>query len=137
MATHYLACDLGAESGRVMLATLDGGRISLEELHRFPNGPVKRDGALHWNIEALFAELKTGLKKAAERRLPIASRRQTDDGEKRSGAGWVMPGYRRTAALVEGRRYFFTALHPVRRGRRSSEQEQPDSPPPTTCWRCP
>ena len=73
MATHYLACDLGAESGRVMLATLTGGRVSLEELHRFPNGPVKRDGALHWNIEALFAELKTGLKKAAARQLPIAS----------------------------------------------------------------
>jgi rhamnulokinase len=73
MANHYLACDLGAESGRVMLATLDGGKIALAELHRFPNGPVKRDGALHWNIEGLFAELKTGLKKAAARRLPIAS----------------------------------------------------------------
>jgi len=73
MATHYLACDLGAESGRVMLATLDGGGISLEELHRFPNGPVKHGGSLHWNIEGLFAELKTGLKKAAERKLPIAS----------------------------------------------------------------
>lgn len=73
MATHYLACDLGAESGRVMLATLAGGKVSLEELHRFPNGPVKRDGALHWNLEALFAELKTGLKKAAARKLPIAS----------------------------------------------------------------
>jgi len=55
MATHYLACDLGAESGRVMLGTLDAGRISLEELHRFPNDPIKADGALHWNIEALFA----------------------------------------------------------------------------------
>lgn len=73
MATYYLACDLGAESGRVMLATLDGGRISLEELHRFPNGPVKREGALHWNIEGLFAELRTGLKQAAARQLPIAS----------------------------------------------------------------
>ncbi|TAK98683.1 MAG: rhamnulokinase [Verrucomicrobia bacterium] len=73
MATHYLACDLGAESGRVMLATLDGKKISLEELHRFPNGPVKKDGALHWNIEGLFAELKTGLKKATARKLSIAS----------------------------------------------------------------
>src|SRR5258706_14193515 len=73
MATHYLACDLGAEIGRVMLATLDGGKISLEELHRFPNGPVKKDGALLWNIEGLFAEMKTGLKQAAARKLPIAS----------------------------------------------------------------
>lgn len=73
MTTHYLACDLGAESGRVMLATLDAGRISLEELHRFPNTPVKREGTLHWDIENLFAELKVGLRKATATQLPIAS----------------------------------------------------------------
>ena len=73
MSTHYLACDLGADSGRVMLGTLAGGKICLEELHRFPNGPVKISGALHWNIDALFAELKTGLKKAAAKNLSIAS----------------------------------------------------------------
>jgi len=73
MATHYLACDLGAESGRLMLGTLEGGKIALEELHRFPNGPTKVEGALHWNIEGLFAELRAGLKKAAGRKLPIAS----------------------------------------------------------------
>ena len=56
-----------------MLATLAGGKIALEELHRFPNVPVKQDSALHWNIEGLFAELKTGLRKAAARQLPIAS----------------------------------------------------------------
>ncbi|HTY89116.1 MAG TPA: rhamnulokinase family protein [Candidatus Acidoferrum sp.] len=72
MPTHYLACDLGADSGRLMLGTLDRRKIVLEELHRFPNGPVKTDGALHWNLDGLFAELKTGLKKAAARRLPIA-----------------------------------------------------------------
>ena len=73
MATHYLACDLGADSGRLMLGTLDNGKIAVEELHRFPNGPVKTSGALHWNIDGLFAELKNGLKKAAARQLPIAS----------------------------------------------------------------
>ncbi len=72
MATHYLACDLGADSGRLMLGTLDRGKITVEELHRFPNGPVKTSGALHWNIDGLFAELKNGLKKAAARQLPIA-----------------------------------------------------------------
>jgi rhamnulokinase len=72
MTTHYLACDLGADSGRLMLGTLDHGKIVLEELHRFPNGPVKTAGALHWNIDGLFNELKAGLKKAAARRLPIA-----------------------------------------------------------------
>jgi len=72
MPTYYLACDLGADSGRLMLGTLDNGKIVLEELHRFPNGPVKTSGALHWNIDGLFEELKTGLKKAAARKLPIA-----------------------------------------------------------------
>jgi rhamnulokinase len=73
MPTHYLACELGADSGRLMLGTLAGGKISLEELHRFPNGPVKTGGALHWNIDALFNELKNGLKKAAAKNLPLAS----------------------------------------------------------------
>ncbi len=73
MATHYLACDLGAESGRLMLGTLNRGKISLEQLHRFPNGPVKRGRALHWNMDVLFAELRAGLKKAAKLKLPIAS----------------------------------------------------------------
>lgn len=73
MPTHYLACDLGADSGRLMLGSLDNGKIALEELHRFPNGPVKTSGALHWNLDGLFNELKAGLKKAAARGLPIAS----------------------------------------------------------------
>jgi rhamnulokinase len=73
MATHYLACDLGADSGRVILGTLDNGKIAVEELHRFPNGPVRTGGALHWNIDRLFTELKTGLKKAAAKNLPISS----------------------------------------------------------------
>jgi rhamnulokinase len=73
MPTYYLACDLGADSGRLMLGTLDAGKISLEEIHRFPNGPVKTSGALHWNLEGLFAGLRAGLKKAAAKNLPLAS----------------------------------------------------------------
>src|SRR5271167_4503010 len=73
MPTHYLACDLGADSGRLMLGTLADGKISLEELHRFPNGPVKTSGALHWNFAGLLEQLKAGLVKAAARQLPISS----------------------------------------------------------------
>jgi len=73
MTTHYLACDLGAESGRLMLGSLEDGRLALEELHRFPNGPVKSGASLHWDIPRLFADLKTALKAAARRNLPIAS----------------------------------------------------------------
>ena len=70
---HYLACDLGAESGRLMLGSLKDGRLSLEELHRFPNVPIEDTVGRHWNVEALFAELQTGLALAGQRGLPIAS----------------------------------------------------------------
>lgn len=72
-ANHYLACDLGADSGRVILGTLAGGKITVEDVHRFPNGAVKAPGALHWNFDGLLNELKTGLKKAAAKQVPIAS----------------------------------------------------------------
>ena len=73
MPTHYLACDLGADSGRLILGTLEDGQIALEELHRFPTGATKVAGALHWEFDRLLNELKTGLKQAAARKLPIAS----------------------------------------------------------------
>ena len=73
MPTHYLACDLGAESGRLMLGSLADGRLALEELHRFPNRVTRADDSLHWDIPQLFDELKAGLKKAAALKLPIAS----------------------------------------------------------------
>lgn len=73
MKTHYLACDLGAESGRLMLGTLDDGRLTLTELHRFPNVPLEDEAELHWNIPALLDELRTGLRQAAALKLPIAS----------------------------------------------------------------
>lgn len=73
MRTHYLACDLGAESGRLMLGTLDEGRLTLDELHRFANTPIQVEGSLCWDIARLFAELTAGLNKAATCRLPLAS----------------------------------------------------------------
>lgn len=73
MATHYLACDLGAESGRLILGTLDDGKLSLTEIHRFPNIPLRSSDGLHWNIESLLSELRTGLKKAGALELPISS----------------------------------------------------------------
>ena len=73
MTTYYLACDLGAESGRLMLGSLEDGKLKLEQIHRFPNTPVKTGDSLHWNMPQLFSELKTGLKKAAALNVPIAS----------------------------------------------------------------
>jgi len=65
VTTHYLACDLGAESGRLMAGTLDDGKLALEEIHRFPNTPIRAGDSLHWNVPQLFHELKAGLAKAA------------------------------------------------------------------------
>ncbi len=73
MATsHYIACDLGAESGRVLLGSVDGRRIALREIHRFSNGPVRIDESLRWDFARLFEELKIGLKKAFACGLPVA-----------------------------------------------------------------
>ena len=69
---HYLAVDLGAESGRVMLGTLDAGRLSLEEIHRFATPVVTVEGHLHWNLAQLEAEIFSGLAKAAKRGAPIS-----------------------------------------------------------------
>ncbi len=68
----YLAVDLGAESGRVMLGTLDGGRVQLEEIHRFPNRSLTEDGHFHWDLAHLQGEIFAGIEKAAARGVPIA-----------------------------------------------------------------
>ena len=65
MSACYVAVDLGAESGRVVLGRFDGGRVSLEEVHRFPNTAVKLPDGLHWDILRIFSEIKEGLAKAA------------------------------------------------------------------------
>ena len=58
---NFLAFDLGATSGRSVLGTLDGqGKLEMKELTRFPNAMMPLDGGLHWNIYALFEELKRG-----------------------------------------------------------------------------
>jgi rhamnulokinase len=71
-ATHYLAVDLGAESGRVMLGTLEKGRIALEEIHRFPNRSLTVNGHLHWDLAHLEKEIFAGIGKAAGRHAPIS-----------------------------------------------------------------
>ncbi|MEX0886197.1 MAG: rhamnulokinase family protein [Phycisphaeraceae bacterium] len=62
----YLAFDLGAESGRAMLAHIDGQRVELTEVHRFPNTPQRLPSGYHWNLLELWANLVTGLKRGAE-----------------------------------------------------------------------
>jgi len=61
----YIAIDLGAESGRVIAGLLDGGRVRLEEAHRFANVPVRTPDGLHWDTLRLYAEALAGLRKAS------------------------------------------------------------------------
>ncbi|MEJ2737107.1 MAG: rhamnulokinase, partial [Anaerolineae bacterium] len=63
-APKVLAFDLGAESGRAVVAHL-GDQLRLEEIHRFPNGPVQVHGSLHWDVLRLWTEIKHGLGLAA------------------------------------------------------------------------
>ncbi|NLG38023.1 MAG: rhamnulokinase [Clostridiales bacterium] len=62
MAKNYLAFDLGASSGRAILGTLNDGKLSLRELHRFENVPVKIGAHLYWDTPGIFNELKNGLR---------------------------------------------------------------------------
>ncbi len=62
--TNFLAFDLGAESGRAVVGRFNGERLSLEDVHRFPNGPTRIHDHLYWNALNLFAQMKQGLAKA-------------------------------------------------------------------------
>lgn len=69
MATRNIAAiDLGAESGRTILARFDGQRLELRETHRFPNLPVDILGTLYWDLLGLWREIKLGLGKTASGR---------------------------------------------------------------------
>ncbi|MBW9119744.1 rhamnulokinase [Microbacterium trichothecenolyticum] len=68
------AVDLGATSGRVMLGYVDDRMLRLEQVARFPNGPVPgADGELHWDFTALYRHIVDGLTEALRREPGIAS----------------------------------------------------------------
>jgi rhamnulokinase len=62
---HYIAIDLGAESGRVMVGQFDGKQLSLAEVHRFWNGPVRVGDSLHWDVLRLWSDIQQGISLAA------------------------------------------------------------------------
>ena len=70
-ARHYLAVDLGAESGRLMLGTLERGRLSLEEVHRFSNVPLRRGGSLTWDFAGLLEGIRDGLRRVGGRQRVV------------------------------------------------------------------
>ncbi len=62
---QYLAFDLGAESGRAIAGSLQGGRLAVEELHRFLNIPIQDGRALYWDTQKLRREIEYGIGVAA------------------------------------------------------------------------
>ncbi len=63
---NFAAVDVGAESGRVMLARFDGAALTLAEAHRFANIPVQVDDTLHWDILRLWGDIRQGLAATAQ-----------------------------------------------------------------------
>ena len=70
-SAHFLAFDLGAESGRAILGRLHAGILDVTEVHRFLNEPVRQNGSLQWDVLRLWMEIKHGLERAAS--TPIDS----------------------------------------------------------------
>ncbi|HLJ15069.1 MAG TPA: rhamnulokinase family protein [Bryobacteraceae bacterium] len=68
---NFLAFDLGAESGRATLGALDDGKLTLRELHRFPNQPVRLATGLYWDTLRLFHEILQGMTVAGREKFPI------------------------------------------------------------------
>jgi rhamnulokinase len=66
-AKRFLAFDLGAESGRAVVGTLDGTALALEEIHRFPNEPVEVRGTVHWDVLRLLHNVKQGMREYVAR----------------------------------------------------------------------
>ena len=63
---YYLAVDIGASSGRHILSHMENGKIVLEEVYRFYNGMDDKDGHKVWDMQRLFSEVVSGMKKCAE-----------------------------------------------------------------------
>jgi len=58
---NVLAFDYGASSGRAILGSFDGEKLTLKEIHRFSNDPVMVGESLHWDVLRLYHELKQGI----------------------------------------------------------------------------
>ena len=61
---HCLVFDLGAGSGRAMIAKLEGGLLSLTEIHRFDDLPLQQEDGPHWDVAALERQIVEGLRRA-------------------------------------------------------------------------
>lgn len=73
MQKYYLAVDIGASSGRHMLAYMQDGKLQLEEIYRFENGMKQAGGKLLWDTKRLFAEIINGMKQCKKiGKIPVS-----------------------------------------------------------------
>ncbi len=70
---YFFAVDLGATSGRTIVANISDGKFEIEELTRFDNNLIQTGGHFYWDIYALYFEIIKGLKIVAQRQIPISS----------------------------------------------------------------
>jgi rhamnulokinase len=63
---RYIGFDLGAESGRCIVGTINKGQLTLEETHRFFTPMIECRGHVYWDILRIYQELEEGLRKAGE-----------------------------------------------------------------------
>ena len=81
--TNFLAVDLGASNGRVLLARWDGERFHLDVLHRFANGPTEVHGRLYWDALRLWREIQNGMARyAAQYERPARRHRRGHVGRR-------------------------------------------------------
>ena len=73
LARHFAAVDLGATSGRVILATIAEGKISMEEIHRFADPIIQMQGHFYWDFPAIYKSVVEGLAIIASRGVKIES----------------------------------------------------------------
>lgn len=64
---NYLAVDLGAESGRTIIGSIKGNRLTIEETHRFLNQPVHTPEGMQWDILRLWADIKKGIEISSDK----------------------------------------------------------------------
>ncbi|MBR6560233.1 MAG: rhamnulokinase, partial [Alistipes sp.] len=70
---NFVAVDLGATSGRVILATFGGEGVKMEEIHRFPSPIIQMCGHFYWDLPAIYQSVLKGLKMVAERGIDVQS----------------------------------------------------------------
>jgi rhamnulokinase len=70
---YYLAIDLGASSGRHIIAWQEDGQVKTNEVYRFPNGAIEQDGHLIWDVQSLVRHVIAGIKEAFQKYPSIES----------------------------------------------------------------